>query len=306
MLSRPLVGIFPPIPTPFDDHGDLALDHLRSNLARWCATGLHGFVVLGSNGEFPLLTTDEKLAVWEAARAAIPPHLVMLAGSGMESTRATIDLTRRATHIGVDAAIIVTPSYYKPRMDGDALMHHYLAVAEASPIPIVMYNVPAFTGIDIPLDTVLRLAEHPNIIGIKDSGGNMIRVSEMVAGVRPDFSVLAGTGSMIYATLCCGGRGAVAALANVVPQECVAIYTAYQDGHYQEARRRQERLLALNAAVTARFGVPGLKYALDLLGYYGGPARPPLRPASEEARAAIRSILYDLDLLASRGRSSTD
>lgn len=292
-----LRGVFPPIATPFTDNGSLDLGHLKQNLQRWLDTGLAGFVVMGSNGEFIYLEDREKLDLLEAARSAIPEHRLMIAGTGCESTRATVNLTRRAAEMGADAALVITPHYYRSRMDGRSLVAYYQAVAESSPIPVLLYNMPANTGIDMAVDSVTTLAQHPNIIGIKDSSGNLVKLGEIIRSVPPSFQVLAGSASFLYPALALGAVGGVVALANVAPQACLAIYDSFRVGDLAAARSTQLRLLSPNAAVTSRFGVPGLKAAMDFLGYYGGPPRPPLLPLGEKDREAVRSVLLEAGLL---------
>ncbi len=294
-----LEGIFPPVPTPFDSDGEILPNKLQANLALWNRTGLHGYVVLGSNGEAVMLTESEKIALWQAARAAIPRDKLFLVGAGLESTRASIALAKRAAESGADAAMFVTPSYYKSTMKPAALIQHYRAIADASPLPTIVYNMPAATALDIDADTVIQLAEHPNIIGIKDSSGNVAKYAHIVRAVRPDFSVLAGSGGYAYPALCVGAQGAVAALANVAPRECVALYDAFRAGRHNDARALQLRLVQLNAAVTTRWSVPGLKAALEELnqGFYGGPPRRPLLPLAEADRAALRQVMRDAGII---------
>ena len=291
-------GVFPPIPTPFDADGKILHDKLKANIEQWSQTGLAGFAVLGSNGEFVMLNEAEKVAVWETARAAIPRDQVFLAGAGAESTQTALALARRAGELGADAAMIVTPFYYKSQMNGPAMVNHFRVIADSSPIPIVAYNMPASTGIDLDAATVIQLAQHPNIIGIKDSSGNVAKFGDIIRAVRPDFSVIAGSGGYFYPALCVGAKACVAAVANVAPRECVALYRAFCAGQHDEARALQLKLIPLNQAVTARWSVPGLKAALDLLGtYYGGAPRLPLRALGEQDRQALKGIMQEAGVL---------
>ena len=294
-MTIKLEGVFPPVPTPFDADGEILPNKLKANIALWNKTGLHGYVILGSNGEAVMLTEQEKIALWQAARDAIPHDKLFLVGAGMESTRASIGLAKRAAELGVDAAMFVTPSYYKAEMRTATLVNHYRVIADASPLPVILYNMPVATGIDIDANTVIQLAQHPNIVGIKDSSGNVAKYADIVRAVRPDFSVLAGSGGYMYPALCVGAQGAVAALANVAPRECVAMYDAFRAGRHDEARALQLRFVQLNAAVTTRWNVPGLKAALEGLnqGFYGGPPRLPLRPLGDEDRAALRKAMQE-------------
>jgi len=297
MLSLNLSGIHPPIPTPFDKEGDLALDRLRENLSRWCETELAGFVVLGSNGEAVHLSEGEKRAVLRAARQAIPADRLLIAGTGEQSTRATLELTCQAADLGADAALIAPPHYYRPKMDTAALERHYFALADASPIPILLYNVPAYTGIDLTAPQILRLAEHPNIVGIKDSGDNIAKIGTVIGGAPPGFQVLAGSASFLYPAMALGSVGGVCALANVAPRECCQVFDLVRAGDHQAASALQLRLIPPNAAVTSQFGVPGLKQALDWAGYYGGPVRSPLSPPTDEERAELRRVLIEAGLI---------
>lgn len=296
MGALDLAGIYPPLATPFDEDGNLATDRLAANVRRLAGTGLAGFAVLGTNGEYVLLDREEKLAAIVAVREAAG-SLRVIAGTGAESTRETVALTERAAAIGADAALIITPHYYKARMDTRALVAHYSAVAECSPLPVIVYNMPASTGFDLDAATVLRLAEHPNIVGLKDSGGNMIKLAQIVAQAPAHFQVLAGTASFLLPALSIGAVGGVLALANVAPRECVELLTLFQQGNLDAARTMQQRLLAPNAAITSGFGIPGLKAALDLLGYHGGAPRPPLLPLDAGGRAKVRDALAGAGLL---------
>ena len=298
MAFLDLAGIYPPLATPFDDHGHLATAHLAANVRRLAPTGLVGFAVLGSNGEYVLLDREEKLSAIAAVREAAGA-LTVIAGTGAESTREAVTLTARAAELGVDAALVITPHYYRARMDTRALVAHYTAVAECSPLPVIIYNMPASTGLDLDAATVLRLAEHPKIVGLKDSGGNMIKLAEIVARAPRGFQVLAGTAAFLLPALSIGAVGGILALANVAPRECVALFEYAGQGRLAEARALQHRLLAPNAAVTSAFGVPGLKAALDLLGYHGGAPRPPLLPLTAEQRDQVRDALAGAGLLES-------
>lgn len=292
-----LQGIFAPIPTPFDERGAILMDRLEANCKRWLQTPLRGLVVGGSNGEFPFLSIDERVAFVAQVRRLVGSPRLVIAGSGMEATHETIEVTQRMADAGADAAIVVTPSYYRGRMDGPTLVAHYLEVAERSPIPILLYNVPANTAVDLPAEAVIELSQHPRIIGIKDSGGDLVKFSRMVAESKPGFQVLAGSAGFYLAVLAVGGVGAVAALANVGAEAMDSLHQAYREGRHEAAASIQARLQPINAAVTSRFGVAGLKAAMDLLGMYGGPPRRPLRPLSESDRAAVRQALVRAQLL---------
>ncbi len=297
-MALAIEGVFPPIPTPFDAEGNVLHDKLSSNIARWSKTGLHGFVVLGSNGEYVFLNEAQKAAVWETARAAIPRGQLFFAGAGAESTHETIGLVRRAAELGADAAMIVTPHYYKGQMTSSTLINHYRVVADAAPIPILVYNMPLATAIDLDAATVIELAKHPNIVGIKDSSGNVGKYTDILRAVRSDFSLLAGSGGYFYPSLCVGAKGCVAAVANVAPRECLALYKAFCEGRHEEARKLQFRIFALNQAVTTRWNIPGLKAALDLIGgYYGGLPSLPLRPLGDADRQALKQVMQEAGVI---------
>lgn len=288
-----LGGVFPPIPTPFNAQGNVSYQRLAENLERWNAYDLAGYVVLGSNGEAVYLNAEEKLRVLETSRQAIPSDKVMLAGTGCESTRETIAQTRQAAESGADAALVVTPHYFGGKMTSEALMKHFQMVAEASSIPVVLYNVPKFTHVDMDAATVAHLAQHPNIIGVKDSGGNVAKLADVVRLAGPDFQVLAGSAGFFLAGLALGAVGGVLALANVAPQQSIDVLRLFQAGRWDEAAKLQRRMVPVNAAVTARFGVAGLKAALDMLGYYGGPVRSPLLDLTTNELQSLREILVE-------------
>ena len=292
-----LKGCFPPIPTPFDEKGTIAHDHLGLNLEKWQTTPLAGFVVLGSNGEAVLLREEEKIAVWKTAREAIRKDRLFIAGTGCEATVETLELTEKAAQCGADAAMVVTPHYYKGKMDHRALLAHYTFLADRSPIPIVLYNVPANTGVDMAAETVIALAEHPNVIGAKDSSGNIVKMGEVVRVTRGRFQILAGSGGFLLAALAVGAVGGVMALACVAPNLVGDIVSTFERGDREKAREIQGRLIPVNAAVTKRFGIPGLKAALDLLGMYGGPVRSPLLSLRKPEREELQRILHEGGLL---------
>ena len=289
-------GIFPPIPTPFKN-GEVAYDMLASNLQKWNTTGLSGYLVLGSNGEFVFLSEREKIKILEVARENIPSPRKMIAGTGCESTWETIELTNKAAKIGAELALIITPSYFKSLMKAEEMITHFRAVADASKIPIMIYNVPKFTGVSMEAETVAKLAEHQNIVGMKDSSADMPLFAQYIKLCPAGFDVMVGTASVLYTGLCLGAVGGVVAMANVAPEEAVEIQRLYDAGKLKEARDLQLKMLPVNGAVTVSFGVPGLKAAMDLLGYYGGDPRPPLLPAKSEVKEKIKGILQKSSLL---------
>jgi 4-hydroxy-2-oxoglutarate aldolase len=286
-------GVIPPLPTPFLDDR-LHLAGLRTNIAALLKQPLRGFVVLGSNGEAPQLEDDEADRVIEAAREVVPRERLLVAGTARESTRGTVAATRRAAAAGVDAVLVRTPSFFKGQMTSDVLVDHYRAVADASPVPVLLYNFTAVTGINLQPEAVERLAVHPTIVGIKESGGDIGQIATLVDRTPPGFAVLAGSASTFYPALCVGAIGGILALASVLPELCVRILQLVADGRHEEARAVQRDVMPVARAIGPRFGVPGLKAALDLVGLHGGPPRPPLLPASPSAIEEMRRQLEAL------------
>jgi len=285
-----LTGIFPPIPTPFVDN-EVAVDKLELNITKWDQTGLRGYVVLGSNGESVFLTREEKVKLIGAVKQYASPDKVIIAGTGSESIKDTISLSNDIAELGADYALVVTPSYYKSEMKHDSFIKYFTTVADAVKIPVILYNVPKFTGVDIQAETVAQLAEHPNIVGIKNSTENLRQIIEFVSGTPDDFSVLAGTASVLYNCLTSGAVGGIVALANIAPGECVRIQELVDAGKLQEALALQQRLIPVNQAVTSQYGVAGLKAAMDMLGYFGGEPRLPLMKLGEDGKEKLHNIL---------------
>jgi 4-hydroxy-2-oxoglutarate aldolase len=288
---KPFAGIYTPIATPFRDDGTVDERALAANVSRWMTTPLTGLVVLGSNGEATSLDEAEADRVVEIVRAGVPASRPLIAGTGRESTRATIAATRRAAAAGADAALVRTPSFFKPQMTTDAFVRHFTEVADASPVPVLLYNVTLYTGVNLLPDAVERLAVHPNIVGMKESGSDIGQIAEYVARTPDDFTVLAGSATTLVHALCAGCDGAILALASLAPAECVLMLTLVREKRLDEAHALQRRLMPLARSVGTSYGVPGLKAALELKGYAGGPPRPPLRPVSSEVVDIIRRQL---------------
>jgi 4-hydroxy-2-oxoglutarate aldolase len=286
-----------PFPTPFDEDDSVATYAMRSNIERWNRTGVVGYVALGSTGERAHLDERECLEVIEAAREAVPDSMAFIVGAGQQGTRATVNEVRRFGAAGADALLVITPHFYRGAMTQDALVGHYLAVADAATVPVILYSMPEFTGVAIAPETVARLSEHENIIGIKDSSGDLIGLTETLRLVPDDFAVMTGNGALLYAALNAGAGGAILAVGCVAPGLCVDIYRAVEEGDHGRAREMQRRLTPLARAVTVRYGIGGLKAALDLVGFAGGEVRAPLRGVSEEARREIARLLEDAGLL---------
>jgi 4-hydroxy-2-oxoglutarate aldolase len=290
-----LQGIFPPIATPFDYKGDLYKTKLQHNIEKWNRTGLAGYVVCGSTGESVSLTAEEKIQLWEWVAQWAAPDKLLLAGTGMESVRETVMLTNRAAELGYKAAMVRTPHYYKNLMQrGDAQALYFRSVADGAKIPIMIYNWPQATGLDIPPETVALLSEHPNIVAIKESSGNLEKVMQMLREVRTGFQVLVGSAPTLWPSLAVGAVGAVLAFANAAPYATIAIYEAHRTRESEAAQDWQNRIARAAQLVTTRYGVPGLKHAMDLNGYYGGPPRLPLCPPTPGAKREIEEAFQGL------------
>ncbi len=290
-------GIFTPIITPFQSDDTLDEAGLRSNVLRWMGTSLDGLVVLGSNGEAPQLDDAEADRIVDLVRQHVPAGRPLIAGTGRESTRETIAATRRAAAAGVDAVLVRTPSFFKSQMTTDVFVRHYTDVADASTVPVLLYNVSMFTGVNLQPDAVERLAVHPNIVGMKESGSDIAQIAEFVSRTPDDFTVLAGSATTFVHALCAGCDGAILALAALVPDACAELVRLVRESRLDEARTLQRRLLPIAKSVGGTYGVPGLKAALHLLGFASGPPRPPLRPVASSIIDTIRGQLDALGVL---------
>jgi 4-hydroxy-2-oxoglutarate aldolase len=302
-----LRGLLLPFTTPFTSGGgEVDASALRSNIAKWNETGVTGYVALGSTGERVHLDERECLDVIETARDAVPEHLALIAGAGQQSTRATINEIRRFALAGADAVLVITPHFYRRAMTHEALVDHYSAVADASSVPVVLYSMPDLTGIAIAPETVATLSLHENIIGIKDSSGDLINLNETLRLVKDDFIVTTGSGPLLYAALSAGAQGAILAVGCVAARLSIAIKRAVEAGEHARARGLQRRLTPLARAVTTRYGIGGLKAALDELGYFGGAVRAPLQSPSEDARREIARLLEEAALSDEEARAVDD
>jgi 4-hydroxy-2-oxoglutarate aldolase len=290
-----LQGIFPPIATPFDHAGNLYASKVQHNVEKWNRTALAGYVVMGSTGESVLLTTEEKVAMWEMVAKHAAPDKLLIAGTGMESVRETVCLTNRAAEMGYKAAMVRTPHYYKNLVNrADAQVLFYRAVADQAKIPLIIYNWPQATGVDIPVEAVVAISEHPNVIAIKESSGSMEKVLQLLREVKHGFQVLVGSAPTLWPSLLMGACGAILAYANAAPYSTIAIWEAYRTREEAAGLDWQNRIGRASALVTTKYGIPGLKYAMDLNGYYGGPPRLPLVPPSEAAKREIEQAFQDL------------
>jgi 4-hydroxy-2-oxoglutarate aldolase len=291
-FSSKLKGILLPIPTPFTETGEVDERALSANIKRWNATGILGHVVLGSTGERVNLDEREYLQLVDIARAAVPEQFAFIVGAGQQSTRGTIgEIKRVAAAVPVDAFLVITPSFYRPSITQQALITHYQSIADSSPAPIILYSMPALTGIKIEPETTARLSEHENIIGIKDSSNDLGGLRQTIKLVGKDFAVLTGNGTVLTEALNAGACGGILAVGCVAPAVCLAIFRALQSGDADTAAMLQAKLTPLAEAVTIRFGIGGLKAALDMKGYAGGTVRAPLRAPDAEAREEIHRCL---------------
>ena len=290
-------GIFAPIGTPFKDDGSIDREMYSMNLRKLAKTSLSGIVSLGSNGEFAMLSFEEKLDLVKATRKELPSNKMLLVGTGCESLRDTIKLTNDAAEAGADAALVIGPSFYKSDLSEAALQKHFEGVADKSQIPVMLYNMPRNTGINLSSKLVLKLSAHPNIVGVKDSSGNIVQISEIIASAPEGFSVFAGSGSFLFVTTIMGGKGGTLAVANVAPDFCAELYQVSKAGNIERGRQMQLDLLALNDAVTAGFGIGGMKAAMEIAGFFGGLPRPPIQPATAEIREKIHIMMDKLHLV---------
>ena len=292
-----LDGVFPPLPTPFTPDEQIDTAAIRHNIAALVAAPIRGVVMLGSNGEAPLIGDDDSVRALDAARQAVPRDRVLIAGTGRESTRETIAFTLRAAACGADAALVRTPSFFKAQLTADAFTGHYTRVADASPIPILLYNYTALTGVTLPPGAVAALAAHPNIIGMKESGTDEALIAAYGAHAGASFRLLGGTVTALHASIASGATGAILAAAVVVPQPCIDLFTLFASGRDEEARALQTKIVELNKFVTSTYGIAGLKLAQDLVGQRGGLPRLPMLPAPAGAREPIAAQLRALGAL---------
>ncbi len=293
-------GVFAALTTPYAQDGSVSLPDLKHNVQRYNQTELAGYVALGSTGESVLLTRAEMDGILITVKEAAAKGKKLLAGAGAESTAETIERTKRAAELGYDAALVKTPHYYKPAYKPEVLIAHYRRVADESPIPVMLYSIPQFTGIALGVAEAAALAEHPNIIGIKDSSGNVQGVAEIVAATPPAFQVLVGAAASVYPSLVIGARGAILALACALPEKCVAVFDLVRQGRHEEARELQSILLRASKLIVSEMGIAGVKFAMDQRGYRGGVPRLPLVPLHQEQKKRLNDFLASLEPAAVR------
>ncbi|HXY23702.1 MAG TPA: 4-hydroxy-tetrahydrodipicolinate synthase [Candidatus Acidoferrum sp.] len=295
-----LSGIFPALTTPFAEDGSVSIDGLKHNIHQYNQTDLAGYVVNGSTGESVLLAKVETEKILVTVKETAATGKKLIAGTGAESTAETIERTKRAADLGYDVALVKTPYYYKPMYRPLVFIQHYRRVADESPIPVLLYSVPQFTGIALEPAEIVALAEHPNIIGIKDSSGNVQRVTETIVQAPPSFQVLVGAAATIYPSLSVGARGAILALACALPEKCVALYELFRQGHHEKARELHSLIVRASKLIVSECGIAGVKYVMDQRGYHGGMPRLPLLPLQDEQKKRLSEFLVELEPAAMR------
>ncbi len=293
-MSNNLTGIIPPLTTPFIND-EISTDKLLENLLRYENHMLSGYVLFGSNGESVFLTKEEKLKIIQTVREHTKRTLIV--GTGLESIKDTISLCNEAAEFGANYALIITPSFFKSEMKHRTFLNFYTKIAESVMIPILIYNVPKFTNVNIEVETVIELSSHPNIIGLKDSTENISRISEIKANVHSEFKLIVGTASVLFPGLICGANAGILALANIAPDQCYQIFRLYKERDFEKALEIQNKMIPVNKTVTSKFGVAGLKAAMDLLGYFGGSPRLPLEPLNEAQQIELKIILKNASLI---------
>jgi 4-hydroxy-2-oxoglutarate aldolase len=293
---KSLKAIYPPLTTPFKND-EISYQDLKSNIKSYNQFNLSGYVVGGSNGEAVFLTADEKLKLISTVREHASAEKQIIAGTGLESIKGTIELTNLAADEGADFALVITPHFFKNEMTHKAFVDYYTKVADAVKIPLIIYNVSKFTGVNIHFKTIAKLSKHQNIVGIKDSTTSVDQLRQTIKNVGKDFVVLAGTGSVLLPALIEGVKGGVLALANVAPAECISIFDLFNDKKLTEAENLQSTLIPVNQAITSTYGAAGLKAAMDMVGYYGGKPRLPLETLNEFKKMELKKILTKATLI---------
>lgn len=295
-MSQNFKGIFAALTTPFVGD-EISTEKLKENILKYNSTDLAGYVVLGTTGESIYLTDDESEKLARAVKEVASNGKKIIVGTGRESTKITLEFTNRMADLGIDAVLIRTPSYFKARMDREALRKHYLTIADQSKAPVLIYHIPQITGLSIDPELIIELSTHPNIIGMKNSSGYLGFLGEVKSQLAPDFDYLLGAGGVLFLGLTLGASGGILRLAAVAPAECVKLYNLCIEEKLDEARKLQLNLVPVNKAIIQTFAIPGTKYALDLCGYYGGPSRLPLLPIDEEGKKEMERILKESGLL---------
>jgi|SRR5215510_8738813 len=289
-------GVLPPVTTPFNLGGDVDYGALSANIARYNETGVAGYVPLGSNGEAVHLSADERTQVVETVKRTATGDHTVVAGVNELFTRSAIEAARAAADSGADAVLVITPYFYKSSMTQERFIRHFTEIADQSPVPVLLYSVPQNTGVVLESPSIASLGRHQNIVGAKDSAGNMGAISETIRLVPEGFSVMVGNGGIVYPAITMGATGAILGVACAAPKACVQLYEAAKSGDHSRARDLQKRIAPLSQIVTAGLSVPGLKAAMDIIGILGGVPRAPLTPVSDEERERIRSVIRQTGL----------
>ena len=295
-MQESFKGIFPPLATPFVSD-KISPEHFKENIQKYNSLDLAGYVILGTFGESALLSVEESEKLVQAGKEAASPGKKIIVGTGLESTKMTLEFTNRMADLDIDAALIRTPSYFKSRMNREALKKHFLFIADQSKVPVLIYNNPRVLGVSVDSELLIELSKHPNIAGIKDSSGDLSFLAETILHLDPHFSFLMGAGSIILPGMRLGATGGVLAIAGIAPAQCVELYNLHLEGKMDDALKLQLDLALLNRAIVKTFGIPGFKYSLDMVGYYGGPCRLPLLPLDDESKKEMKAVLSKLGLL---------
>jgi len=290
-------GIFTPIITPFKENEDIDFESLKFNLVKWSKTKLDGIVVLGSNGEFAYLNDTEKKSIVDFVKNNFTHDKKIIVGTYHESTNATIKFSNEVADLGADAVLVLPPNYYKGAMKEEVIYNHFIKIAEESKVPVMIYNMPGNTGINMSADLVARLSRHDNIVGIKDTSGNIVQLTQLICNSDKDFTAFAGNAGYLLPALAVGAKGATLALANCLPDECCELVECFNQGDLDKARHIQYNLLNINMLVTGKYGIPGLKAAMELMGFRGGYPRLPFKPANEQVKEEIRTELLRISAL---------
>lgn len=289
-MALNLKGIFSALTTPFKDT-EIALDKFKENIRKYNQYGLSGYVVLGSTGEAVYVDDQESEQIVKAAREVVSSDKIMIVGTARESTQRTVEFSNRAADLGADVALVRPPSYFRRQLDREALKHHFLTIADKSQVSLLVYNIPQNTGVNLDVQLVVELSTHDNIVGIKDSSGNLSLPGEIIPEVDPQFTYILGAGGLLLPGYLLGVKGGILTMASVVPNQCVKLFDLLEKGQMEEARHLQLSLFLLNKAITQTYGVPAAKYAMDLLGYYGGLPRAPLQPLDEEGKKVLQKLV---------------
>jgi len=291
--TKSLSGLLLPITTPFRSDETIDIQGLTANIQKWNHAGIAGYVVLGSTGERVNLDEREYLQVIETARATVPDSLTFIVGAGQQSTRGTIDEIKRAAKAGAQAVLVITPNYYRSAITQNALINHYVAVADAANVPVILYSMPDLTGVKIEPETAAYLSQHQNIVGMKDSSNDVEKFTAAVHLVQKDFAMMIGNGTVWNESLRAGACAGILAVGCCAPEICLEIFCAVRANENNRANQLQHRLTPLARAVTKTYGIGGLKTAMEMAGYVGGAVRAPLRRPHDEAIAEIEKLLSE-------------